>query len=372
MNQRDPGERPEHRLLVACSRTVLDEEQKDLALALLRDERLHWGNLVVMAGYHGVQPLLYAHLRGLDEELLSEEHMTWLRGVVGARSAHSLVLLREIGSLAALFDREGLPFIVVKGPVLALAVYGGLAIRPFADLDLVIAPTDYARVEAVLAGQGYHSRAMGAAQKRSYLYIHGQYTFWRRLTDVGNAHVFLDVHTAVMPPGYTYTERFESLLERARPLVVGGAEVQTLEPEDLLIVLSFHGFKSRWDRLKYVCDVAEVIHAYPDLDWDAVFERARAMHSQRIVRLNLYLAMVILDARLPERVRNDVLGDAHVIQLGTAIAERMPRQATMKVEPYLDRVRLNLFGQDSLLGGIRYGAYAAVRRLSELYLPASE
>ena len=137
-------------------------------------------------------------------------------------------------------------------------------------------------------------------------------------------------------------------------------------------MLCYHGLKNRWDRLKYFADVAELLRTYPDLDWDTVYERARLMHSKRVLRLGLSLAHQLLDAPLPEAVALDARRDARVEALSTAIMERLPRQAHMRVEPYLDRVRLNILSQDSLVGGLRYGAYAAARRASELYLPDND
>lgn len=363
---------PEYQLLVACSRTVLQEEHIARIRTLLKDPNMNWGSLVATAGYHGVQALLYRNLRAMDEALLSAEHMKWLRGVIGARSAHSLVLVSEMRRIASLLGDQGIPFIAVKGPVLAFSVYDGVATRPFSDLDLIVDAADYPRLEAVLASDGYASEPMTGFRKTSYLYVHGQYSFWRRLDHVGKAYAFLDVHTAVMPPGYSYSESFEDLFHRSQPIMIGGAEVASLNPEDLLQVLCFHGLKSRWDRLKYVCDLAEVIRAYPEINWESVYARMSAMGSRRTLRLNLYLAMMLLDASLPEAVRDDVLSDRRVAGLGDGIMERMPQQAYMKVEPYWDRVRVNMYSQDSLRGRMRYGAYAAVRRITELYMPDPE
>ena len=325
-----------------------------------------------LAGYHGVQPLLYLHLREMSEELLSTEHMVQLRGVVGARSAHSLVLVHELGRLSGLFEVAGIPFIALKGPVLAQTVFGGVAHRPFVDLDLVIRDGDFGRVEALLGAEGYRSSALAPFQKSSYLYIHGQYTFWRRIHQMGSAASVLDVHTAVMPPGYSYDESFDDLYARSGTVPMAGTATHTLAREDLLLVLCFHGFKNRWDRLKYVCDVAELLRSYPEMDWDAVYDRAGAMHSRRVLRLGLAMAAGILEAPLPEEVRRDVRRDRRVAALWEALRDRLPEQAHMRVEPYMDRVRLNTLAQDTIVGQLRYGAYAAARRLTELYLPESE
>ena len=359
---------PEYELLRLLSRTTIEGERAAQAEAQI-EQGLRWGYLGAVAGYHGVQPLLYYHLRRLAPELLELKPLDRLRAVVGARSAHGLVLVHELGRLAGVFEREGLPVIAMKGPVLAQSIYGGIALRPFVDLDLVIDRARFDEADRILAGEGYQCRELAPFQKRSYLFIHGQFTFWRRMASVGSALAVVDLHTAMMPPGYSYTESFDDLLKRSGTMRFGASEARTLEPVDLLEVLCYHGFKNRWDRLKYIADVAELLRATPDLNWDAVYARARAMRSSRVLWLGLSLAELVLDAPVPEQVSRDVRADRHVVSLSADIMERLPRQAHMKVEPYLDRVRLNILAQDTMLGRLRYGAYATARRISELYIP---
>ncbi len=368
----EAGSRPEYNIMRLCCRTELEPSHAEQVAHHLRDDDLQWGYLVTLAGYHGVQPLLYCHLREMDDALLSEPHMTWLRGVVGARSAHSLILMQELGRLSEVFEREAFPTLAVKGAVLAQSVYGGIAARPFVDIDLVVRREDFDRLDRMLAREGYGSKPLTPFRKASYLYLNGQYTFWRRIHSLGEAQAFIDVHTAIMPPGYRYSESFDALLARSVTVPIAGRDVRTLGTEDLLQVLCYHGLKNRWDRFKYICDVAELVRAYPGLDWHAVYDRMGAMRSRRILRLGLLLAADLLAAPLPKHVRDDIRRDHRVRTLGHDLLERLPKQAHMKVEPYWDRVRLNVLAQDGVAGGLRYGAYSAARRTAELYLPETD
>ena len=308
------------------------------------------------------------------------EHVTNWIGVRRRRAREAPLRALAVGNigeddvdrLAAFFDSEGIPLLVLKGPVLAQSVYGSVAVRPFVDLDLVIRRGDFSRTAELLREQSYTSRKMSDAQKAGYLYIHGQYTFWRRIASMDSTAVVLDVHTAIMPPGYSYRESFDALFERSGTMQMGGAVTHTLAREDLLLVLCYHGFKNRWDQLKYICDVAELIRSYPEMDWGVVFDRARTTRGRRVLLLGMALAEELLETLLPEDVSRDVKRDHRVSALSAAIIERLPRQAHMKAEPYLERVRLNVLGQDSALGGLRYGAYAALRRASELVLPGED
>lgn len=71
---------------------------------------------------------------------------------------------------------------------------------------------------------------------------------------------------------------------------------------DLPIVLSVHGGKEHWVRLKWVCDLAHLLARCPDTDWHQVLERARLQGCERMLLVGLGLAASILDAELPEAV----------------------------------------------------------------------
>lgn len=356
----------EFELVVQCARTALEPAGAERVAALLRGP-LRWNHVAGLASYHDVVPHLYSHLKAQPEGLVPPEVVASFRQRSAVLAARGLALVQELGRLAALFEAHELPVLAVKGPTLAETIYGGIALRPFVDLDLLVRRPDFGRLEALLREEGYRQRALTPFQKAGYLLIHAQTTFWRPAP--GGALHALDVHTAMLPMGYSYSERFEDLWERAPVLSIGGGSVPTLGPEDLLHVLCYHGFKNRWDRLKYFVDVAELVRAHPGMDWSVVRARARAMRSRRVMLLGLLLAHEVLGAPVPEALLREARSVRSVVRLSREVEARLPEEAHLEVEPYWARVRLNLLAQDSLLGRLRYSGYALLRRLSDFVLP---
>lgn len=371
MNHELKNESPdgsEYELLVALARAELAPTHVERAAALL-GRPLRWGYLRGLARYHGVTPLLYSHLKRHFDGDVPADALSELHQQVHAQMANSLFLMSELGTLGRLFKEEGIPAISVKGISLAQEVYGGIALRPFVDIDLLIRRSDFERLESLLTGRGFRQIKMKAWQKALYLFVHRQYTFWRpAIEGQGKLYSVLDVHTDLLPPGYSYGEGFDSLMARSVPMPEAQGGIQTLRPEDLLIVLCFHGFKNRWDRLKHIADVAELLRAYPGLDWDAVLRRATTMRGRRVILLGLYLAERVLDAALPDAIRAE-LRDGAYDALGQPLIDRLPQQAHIVVEPYWDRVALNIGAQDGLAGRARYGLFALGRRAAEVFLP---
>ena len=69
-----------------------------------------------------------------------------------------------------------------------------------------------------------------------------------------------------------------------------------MQPEDLLLVLCLHGSKHCWERLAWICDVAELIGANPELDWNEIMRRSAALNIEKAVMLGLDLASELVDA----------------------------------------------------------------------------
>jgi len=64
-----------------------------------------------------------------------------------------------------------LAFIPYKGPTLALAVYGNLALREFTDLDILVQTQNVRQAAELLKDRGYQGQfQLGSAQEADFLY----------------------------------------------------------------------------------------------------------------------------------------------------------------------------------------------------------
>jgi hypothetical protein len=86
-----------------------------------------------------------------------------------------------------------------------------------------------------------------------------------------------------------------------------------------------HGAKHLWDQLNWICDIAELIRAHQDLDWDGLLARARALHGERILALGLFLADDLLGAPLPGAIRRRLRADEAVVRLGRRVRQQLWR-----------------------------------------------
>jgi hypothetical protein len=114
--------------------------------------------------------------------------------------------------------------------------------------------------------------------------------------------------------------------------------VQTLGSEDLLMFLCAHGAKHGWERLEWICDVAQLVRQQPDLNWESIVTRARARGCERMVLLGLLLARDLLEAPVPEPLLARARADASASALARLVQSRMFTDPTAAEDPWNARV----------------------------------
>lgn len=115
-----------------------------------------------LIGAHGLGPFLAAApvLTGLRANLPGEE-AAWLNGQLEANRERIRRLHEELAAALAAMAGRGVRVMPLKGALLTTRAGADPAIRPMADLDLLVAPGDRAAATAALVGLGYLRRPDG-------------------------------------------------------------------------------------------------------------------------------------------------------------------------------------------------------------------
>ena len=327
-----PVSRPEDKLLLCCARTSRSPETADRIKALLR-EGIDWEHLLQAANAHGVAPLLYWHLDAVCPKAVPKNILDHLRDHFRANGLRNLFLTGELLKLLNVFGAHGIPAVPYKGPALADSVYGNLAFRQFIDLDIMVRRHDVPRARELLASLGYRSQhRLTDAQEAALLESRCEFAFTR---DDGKSIVELV---------WDVTEHFsfplepEHLWSRLEQIPLGGDIVSALSPEDMLLILCAHGSQHLWERLAWICDIAELINVGQDMRWEQALAQARRLGGERMLLIGLFLANELLGAALPDKVLQRVHGDPKVKAVARQICEQ-------------------LFGEANGLAGLFEGAY---------------
>lgn len=123
----------------------------------------------------------------------------------------------------------------------------------------------------------------------------------------------LEPHFSISSSSFPFDIDYDALWARAQTVSVKGTEVITLSPADLLLllllVLVVVGGKGRWKRLQMVCDIAEFLNSYPEIDWDGLVADARKSGGERMLLTGLALAHELLDSALPAEMLRRIGAD---------------------------------------------------------------
>lgn len=246
-----------------------------------------------------------------------------LRRQLAESNRRNLRLTAELLALLDLLEQHAIRVVPLKGPALAAAVYGDLALRQFLDLDILVHKPDVPRATELLRSRGYRERPLLTDAQEAALLRHDCERGFVR--DDGT---LLELHWDLVPAWFSLSFDHRSLWDRRETVCIGGTMVPTLGADDLLLFLCIHGAKHLWARLKWVCDVAAVLHRAPPPDLTAVLAQARAIGAERMVLLGLRLAADLLEAPLPDDVQRRAQQDRTVSALATQVQARLFRSAT--------------------------------------------
>jgi hypothetical protein len=304
----------EAELLLLCARISVDREKVG-RIGLLLQGGLDWERLLKMAQRHGLVPLLYRHLNDHHPDLVPAAALNQLRDAFARNKLRNLMLVGELVELLALFERHGIAVIPYKGPILALSVYGDLALRKFGDLDLLLSREHVRQARDLLIKRNYVPLVeLDHVQERAFFRFYREYRLMHK-----NLPVHVELQWRIMPKQFPFSLDVESLRARLQEVRVGGNSILTISPEDLLLILCVHGTKHFWERLHWICDVAEVVDAHRGMNWERLVDDAVTTGSERMLSLGLFLANDLLGAELPEEVSHIVRLDPEVRTLAEEV-----------------------------------------------------
>jgi len=172
--------------------------------------------------------------------------------------------LRQMGTaldLADTLERSGIPVVLLKGVALSQQAFGSPLLRGAVDIDLLVCPEDVAAAWAVLADAGWRqvTPPTPLAGARLALFCRAAKDSLHRYPQTGQV---LELHwrlsdemaKPLMPP----LEALESLA------LAPGRSVRVLDEAALFLYLCTHGAAHGWARIKWLADVAALLHRSPD------------------------------------------------------------------------------------------------------------
>ncbi|MEI6158147.1 MAG: nucleotidyltransferase family protein, partial [Atribacterota bacterium] len=159
-----------------------------------------WENILPVITAHELQALVYSRLEaGILPVKPPLEVLSHLRSATTQISMHNLIGESEGSRVISRLQEKEIFFLLLKGVPLMEMIYGQSWMRPASDVDILIHPADYSRVESLLLKDGFVHVVPEGFQDRTEDFLIIQ-------TDFGEMHFFkptssllfnLDVHWRV-------------------------------------------------------------------------------------------------------------------------------------------------------------------------------
>jgi Uncharacterised nucleotidyltransferase len=212
----------------------------------------------------------------------------------------NLSYLALLVRLAAALREAEVPWVIVKGPVLAEMAYGGTA-RYYSDLDVVVPAAQFGQALEVLTARGASTLdrnwELVTADLRGQLHL-------------GFGPELVDLHWHLVNL-VNQRDRFAipmaELFERRRQVRVGTVTAWALDPTDAVLHVALHAALAGGHQLGWLVDVDRSVRNL-NPDWRALVQRSRAWHTNLPVAVALNRAKEVLGAPVPPDVVTELSG----------------------------------------------------------------
>lgn len=191
---------------------------------------------------------------------------------------NTLTQMHVLLEIEAIFSRASIPFIVLKGLLLSLRLYGDVGVRQSGDIDLLIAEENLLTTDRLLREKGYRSSIMSldASLIGPMIKSHNHLSYVHPTTSQ-----VIELHFSLhLPPLENKT--FSELWKNREEIACGGKAFSLLGEHDEMEYLLCHGTKHGWSCLQWIADV---IHLWKSQKEIPSFSSLYSRKSQKLFHL---------------------------------------------------------------------------------------
>lgn len=328
---------------------------------------------------HRVEAYLQRHLPSAVRAALPAPVAAQLRTLGLTNAQRAMARAGELIRGTQLLAQQGIRSLAFKGPVLGVQLYDEPGVRHAGDLDLLLAPADVARADAVLRETGYQRAQpdfeLTPFQWRKFLDLHHEVSLWNPERRIA---VELQWQLEGLPDA-----SFEALWPARVPVSVAGETLLTLPEAVRPLHLFTHGAKHGWAMLSWLLDGALLLRD-DQVSKTAWWPTAQHAHLTRPLLQGAALAARLLNVALPPELAARLATARALPGLVEDALARMGREpsgkpgisATLRDTAYQFRLQESARGrlalvQPRLLSAENWKQFPLPERWFWLYYPAA-
>ncbi|MFT4687951.1 MAG: hypothetical protein ACI9OD_000142 [Limisphaerales bacterium] len=231
-----------------------------------------------------------------DTASLPSSTQNSLADMSAANAVKALLRTRTLIELGKRLENANIPFLSVKGPMLAQRLYGDVGGRHAGDLDFLIDSEHVAAADGLMRESGCRRSSpnfdLSPRQWREYQIIRHEFQYFNQEG--------IRIEFGWRLAGLTGTQ-FDELYAAHRESQFGGISIPRLPATTELLHLFVHGAGHGWFRLFWLLDIALLLRR--DHDWEALMREARRTRTEHCVWQGARLAETIFGVELPASIR---------------------------------------------------------------------
>jgi hypothetical protein len=248
---------------------IINKEQVEELSDYIKEKgkTIDWKLFLELAYHHRLFPLLTTKLTKIDNHLIPPYIVQAISQTYKENTFHMLFLASVMEEIYKLFTDNRINVVVLKGPILALDLYGDVSLRTSSDLDMLIPIDELEKAEKLLLNLGYVKDDYIRTILNDWKWRHHHITFIHPKTKVK-----IEIHWR-FNPGPAKEPSFAELWERRGTSFLTENPIHILGKEDLFLFLVTHGARHGWSRLRWLMDIHQL--TMKKLDWSVVINRLR-------------------------------------------------------------------------------------------------
>ena len=263
-------------------------------------DTIDWDLFLELALHHRIYPLLSTKLKMVDEDLIPSHIVQDMNQMYKRNTFHMLYLAGVMEDVCRVFTENRINLLVLKGPTLAVDLYGDVSLRTSSDLDMLIPIQELERAEKLLLKLGYEKDDYIQTVLNDWKWRHHHVTYFHP-----EKKVKIEIHWR-LNPGPAKEPNFNELWNRRRKSSLTNYPVYILGSEDLFLFLVTHGARHGWSRLRWLIDIHQITKQ--KLNWSVIRILLKKYHYLPIGGQALILTTKLLKTPLVEEMRPLISG----------------------------------------------------------------
>lgn len=248
-----------------------------------------------------VAPLIWQNI--VEQELepaIPGSVLAGLKHSYLASEARNAFHFSKLDSIIGALGRAGIPVALLKGAHIGRYVYRNPALRPMADIDLLVRPECVDRALQVLHDLGY-----GSGRPAPYRLMRDFHHHAPTLDD--GSGICVELHWQIIHGTASFLLSPEDLWQDAQPVDRNGsAGAFLLAPETLLLAVCVHALwqhRLSHNSMLALADLDGIVRdIHRGFDWAALTRKSTAWNMRRPAYLGLRLIRQLLGTPVPEKI----------------------------------------------------------------------